>query len=399
MKKLHTALLLGAVVSIGAFVGPVSTQAETTTAATTSAAAKNTATIEALLKRIAELRQLLAEAQGQLQDAIKSGLQEGMQDDDIKKVQELLASDRDIYPEARVTGYFGPMTKMAILRLQERYGLEKTGTLNEETRKLINELRKERQNGMVPPGLLRSEEVKKRVLERLQGKWGEKCDLSKPGRGHACEKPWKDDSNKEDDKEERDEEDDNGTATDEVTRDEAFDTIKEGDDLAEDLEDEIEEAEEDDLDAEVIEDVEEALDRAEADLAKARALVRAKDYPAAKAKAVAAIEDIEEAREDLVDAADDATVDRDEAEEALEDVEEALEDLEDAIDDAEDNGVADDVVAAAVVVLNEAEADLIVAQQHVEENEYSKAFELAEDMLEAIEEMIEDLEEAAEDDD
>ena len=108
-------------------VGVMSASAETaaTTATVTTTSATNLSQLETLLKRIAELRALLATLQGDVNQLVKD-MEEGAESDDVKKVQELLASDRELYPEARVTGYFGPATREAIKRFQTRYELEGT---------------------------------------------------------------------------------------------------------------------------------------------------------------------------------------------------------------------------------------------------------------------------------
>ena len=46
-----------------------------------------------------------------------------MQDDEVRKLQEFLSKDPLIYPEARITGYYGPATKAAVGRFQEKYQL------------------------------------------------------------------------------------------------------------------------------------------------------------------------------------------------------------------------------------------------------------------------------------
>src|SRR3989344_2749227 len=54
-------------------------------------------------------------------------LELGMENDEVTKLQELLASEPEIYPEGRVTGYFGELTRAAIRRFQERHGLPPVG--------------------------------------------------------------------------------------------------------------------------------------------------------------------------------------------------------------------------------------------------------------------------------
>lgn len=128
------------------------------------------ARVQELLKLIANLQEQLRSLQNEVHDAIKDGLQEGMSDEDIKKVQELLASDRTIYPEGITSGYFGPLTRHALMRFQERHDLEATGRLDADTRTLIEEYLKEKNGTDVPPGLLRAPGLKDKVEQRIRAK-------------------------------------------------------------------------------------------------------------------------------------------------------------------------------------------------------------------------------------
>lgn len=47
----------------------------------------------------------------------------GAKDADVRTLQEWLAKDEEVYPEALVTGYFGPMTLRAVQRFQLKYGV------------------------------------------------------------------------------------------------------------------------------------------------------------------------------------------------------------------------------------------------------------------------------------
>jgi len=73
----------------------------------------------------------------------------GSQNPQVMFLQKLLAAQPLIYPEGAVTGYFGPRTRAAVMRLQERYadqilfpiGLSKgTGFVGSLTRAILNQL-------------------------------------------------------------------------------------------------------------------------------------------------------------------------------------------------------------------------------------------------------------------
>ena len=92
-----------------------------------------------------------------------------MTDADIKTIQELLASDPTIYPKGLVTGYFGPMTKEAIMRFQAKNGLEVTGLIDTETRAAMDAIIAERRaQGKFPIGLLMAPGLKMKFEEKLK---------------------------------------------------------------------------------------------------------------------------------------------------------------------------------------------------------------------------------------
>ena len=47
----------------------------------------------------------------------------GMQSSDVYKLQQLLATDSEIYPEGIVSGYFGQLTLAAVQKFQIKYGV------------------------------------------------------------------------------------------------------------------------------------------------------------------------------------------------------------------------------------------------------------------------------------
>jgi peptidoglycan hydrolase-like protein with peptidoglycan-binding domain len=100
--------------------------------------------IQALIAQVEDLQNQLNELRGEVRDVLKEGLEQGMSDEDIKKIQEILATDPSVYPEGLTTVYFGPLTKNDLMSFQNKFGLEETGTINEETREYLEELLQER---------------------------------------------------------------------------------------------------------------------------------------------------------------------------------------------------------------------------------------------------------------
>jgi len=47
----------------------------------------------------------------------------GMRNDEVKKLQEMLSSDKDIYPEGITSGYYGELTVKAVERFQCEHGI------------------------------------------------------------------------------------------------------------------------------------------------------------------------------------------------------------------------------------------------------------------------------------
>ncbi len=133
------------------------------------------AQVTALIAQVAELQtqvQKLLESRQVFQEEIKSSAEQlrlerqlvaGSRGEDVRLLQELLASDPDIYPEGLITGYFGPLTSRAVARIQARVGLEQVGVVGPQTLERINQLLDEGagQSGVVPPGLLRAPGIQK----------------------------------------------------------------------------------------------------------------------------------------------------------------------------------------------------------------------------------------------
>lgn len=133
--------------------------------------------IETLKQQIATLQsqlEVLQQARSQVQETTKDikvtlrlvkNLRLGMSGDDVKLLQEILATDSDIYPECLITGYYGSLTEKAVKKLQQKLGLEQVGSIGPKTLSKINELLEEGAgvSGKVPPGLLIAPGIRKKL--------------------------------------------------------------------------------------------------------------------------------------------------------------------------------------------------------------------------------------------
>lgn len=121
--------------------------------------------VEQLQERVTELRAQI-EGQAEVNESVTSAadtinrfteeMERGDEGDEVRRLQEFLASSEEIYPEGLTTGYYGPLTESAVARLQARLNLPSVGNLNEQTRNRINDLLENGagNSGVVPQGLL-----------------------------------------------------------------------------------------------------------------------------------------------------------------------------------------------------------------------------------------------------
>ena len=112
--------------------------------------------------------------------AILRELLSGSSGDDVKDLQELLVKE-GVYPESLITGFFGALTKQAVIRFQEKYfedilkpaGLLKgTGVVGPATRKKVNELlgaAPSVEKPALPPGQAIKSEILKTLIQGTSG--------------------------------------------------------------------------------------------------------------------------------------------------------------------------------------------------------------------------------------
>jgi hypothetical protein len=111
-------------------------------------------TIAELKAEIVRITAFIAELQAELAKLIGVGalavnLSYGDSGDDVELLQTWLAKDSEVYPEGIVSGWFGPLTKAAVIKFQEKYAdevltpwgiTEGSGFVGSTTREKLNAL-------------------------------------------------------------------------------------------------------------------------------------------------------------------------------------------------------------------------------------------------------------------
>jgi len=149
MKK-TLCLALGLILGIGVLTAPILTQAVTSTSSIENLMTSlqeqinNLRTqLEQLVTQFNTLKQLQQQVKESSQEVkgtiqLLSQLRPGMTNEEVKKLQEILATDPDIYPEGLITGYYGPLTEQAVRRLQKKLCLDPVGSVGPQTLRRIN---------------------------------------------------------------------------------------------------------------------------------------------------------------------------------------------------------------------------------------------------------------------
>lgn len=74
----------------------------------------------------------------------------GATGDDVTQLQAYLAADKSLYPEGKVTGYYGSLTVTAVKRFQAKYGITQLGRVGPMTLAKLNELMDSQGGNVVP---------------------------------------------------------------------------------------------------------------------------------------------------------------------------------------------------------------------------------------------------------
>lgn len=96
--------------------------------------------IAALLAQISQLQAQLNQTGGNTSACFTKQLMFGMTDAQVTALQGALKGDTSIYPQGLVTGYFGSLTKAAVIKFQAKYGIDQVGQVGPITRVKLNSL-------------------------------------------------------------------------------------------------------------------------------------------------------------------------------------------------------------------------------------------------------------------
>lgn len=78
--------------------------------------------------------------QWQKSKSLKNSLVYNNTGSDVILLQNMLAQDKNIYPEKIMTGRYDDLTKKAVVRFQNKYNLSLTGFIDEQTKNKLNEI-------------------------------------------------------------------------------------------------------------------------------------------------------------------------------------------------------------------------------------------------------------------
>lgn len=116
-------------------------------AAPSTPAASTVSKVTDLKQQIASIQAAIAQklaqagvSVGSTVSSIARNLGLGDRNDEVKKLQILLATDKDVYPNGIASGYFGPATMRAVQAFQKKYGLPTVGAVGPQTRAKIAEI-------------------------------------------------------------------------------------------------------------------------------------------------------------------------------------------------------------------------------------------------------------------
>lgn len=136
-------------------------------------------------------------------------LRRGMSGEDVTLLQEILATDPDVYPEGLITGYFGRLTEQAVKKFQKKAGFQQVGLVGPKTTAKLNELLElgAGNSGKVPPGFLIAPGIRKKLGLSPQPLSGQNIPRGIQKKLDGTDK------NNDDEDEDEDDDEDNTTTT------------------------------------------------------------------------------------------------------------------------------------------------------------------------------------------
>jgi predicted HTH domain antitoxin len=224
-------------------------------------------------------------------DDLTRNLYTGISGDDVRKLQEFLASDKDVYPEGLITGYYGALTERAVKRFQEKWGIDSIGSVDELTRKALNKFLKEKKKGKKAFDdyeVDEDEDLDDDVSDDVPGMRGHKVVVCHNGKNIAVARPavkahlgHGDEIGKCDSSDDSDDDSDDSDDSDDDKKD-AEEEIADAKEAISELEDGINDTDENDKD---YDEAEELLERANNALDNAESALADEEYELAEKRA------------------------------------------------------------------------------------------------------------------
>ena len=136
MKKTIALLTISAL-----FLGGNTAYASTSTDQLIAQLQQQIASLTARLTELKQAKNNVVTAEQGVSDTLLQleNLSEGMSNDQVALLQATLANDESIYPEGKVTGFYGKLTTVALKRFQKKNGLPQSGVLDTATVALLNQ--------------------------------------------------------------------------------------------------------------------------------------------------------------------------------------------------------------------------------------------------------------------
>ncbi|MFH0740114.1 MAG: peptidoglycan-binding domain-containing protein [bacterium] len=154
----------------------LATSAKATSTASTTTQSALIATLQQQIQTMVSQLALVKQSQQDVKQTLKLAreLKEGMSGNDVKLLQQILATDPSIYPQKIISGYFGKLTAKAVKKFKEKIAssTEEIDDVNDKDEKVnsrvlsrLNEILENGagKSGKVPPGLLKAPGILKKL--------------------------------------------------------------------------------------------------------------------------------------------------------------------------------------------------------------------------------------------